>query len=83
MFVVCNYGIIEEERVWRPDMQYQDQSEPANTRQNMFNLTLRLWSQKIELTQKAHGIDKCAAGFDPECAEVMDRKRRKLVVAVT
>lgn len=44
-------------------MQYQDESEPANTRQNMFNLTLRLWAQKTEQTQRAHGIDKSAAGF--------------------
>lgn len=45
-------------------MQYQDESEPANTRQNMFNLTLRLWAQKTEQTQRAHEIDKSAAGFD-------------------
>lgn len=45
-------------------MQYQDESEPANTRQNMFNLTLRLWAQKTEQNQRAHGVDKSAAGFD-------------------
>lgn len=61
-------------------MQYQDESEPANTRQNMFNLTLRLWAQKIEQTQRAHGIKliKVLQVLIRGCRSNIDKESREL-----